>query len=132
MDDVARCARPGCSRPLTRRVTGRPARYCGPNCRKAGQRERDRRARAEQQRAAQLAKARVAVARERRRLEQHVERAPELAAEVVELASEDNRQALDLALYLYREEASGIEIAALKYFTAAARVAQLNGRARRR
>jgi hypothetical protein len=48
MDEAARCAGPGCGQPLVRQPAGRPARYCGPRCRKAAQRERDRRAGADQ------------------------------------------------------------------------------------
>ena len=70
MYDVARCAGPGCGRPLTRLGTGRRPKYCGQNCRKAAQRERDRVAEAERERAELLAAARAANARLRRPLEE--------------------------------------------------------------
>jgi hypothetical protein len=71
MDDtVARCAGPGCGRPLARAATGRPARYCGDNCRQAAHREKVRAAQAEQERAGRLAAAKAATARLWRPLEE--------------------------------------------------------------
>ena len=70
MDDVVRCAGPGCGRPLNRPATGRPARYCGGNCRQAAHREKVRAAQAERDRADQLAAAKAATARLWRPLEE--------------------------------------------------------------
>ena len=70
MYEVPRCAGPDCNRPLTRLGTGRRPKYCGPNCRKAAQRERDRQAEAGQRRAVQLAEAKATMARLRRPLEE--------------------------------------------------------------
>ncbi len=58
MDDTAaRCAGPGCGRPLARAATGRPARYCGDNCRQAAHRAKARAAEEAAARAARLAEA---------------------------------------------------------------------------
>ena len=70
MNDVARCAGPGCARPLNRPATGRPAKYCGDNCRQAAHREQVRAAQAERDRAGQLAAAKAATARLWRPLEE--------------------------------------------------------------
>ena len=70
MNDVARCAGPGCARPLNRAATGRPAKYCGDNCRQAARREKVRAAQAERDRAEQLAAAKAATARLWRPLEE--------------------------------------------------------------
>lgn len=70
MDDtVARCAGPGCGLPLTRAATGRPARYCGDNCRQAAHREKARAAETTAARAAQLHQARATLDRLWRPLE---------------------------------------------------------------
>lgn len=69
-DVVARCAGPGCARPLNRPATGRPARYCGGNCRQAAHREKARAAQAERERAEQLAASKAATARLWRPLEE--------------------------------------------------------------
>ena len=63
MNDVTRCAGPGCARPLNRPATGRPAKYCGDNCRQAAHRDQVRAAQAERERADQLAAAKAATAR---------------------------------------------------------------------
>jgi hypothetical protein len=70
VNDVVRCAGPGCARPLNRPATGRPAKYCGDNCRQAAHREKVRAAQAEQDRANQLAAAKAATARLWRPLEE--------------------------------------------------------------
>ncbi len=70
MNDVVRCAGPGCARPLNRPATGRPAKYCGDNCRQAAHREKVRAAQAERDRADQLAAAKAATARLWRPLEE--------------------------------------------------------------
>ena len=54
----------------TRLGTGSRPKYCGQNCRKAAQRERDRQAEAERQRAAQFAEAKATVVRLRHPLEE--------------------------------------------------------------
>jgi hypothetical protein len=64
----------------------------------------------------------------RRHLEEHVGRADDLAAAVVELAAGDDRAKLLRALAAYHAEADGIEIAAVQYFTATADAARLTGR----
>jgi hypothetical protein len=63
VDDTARCAGPGCGRPLPRAETGRPARYCGPNCRQAARRARVRAEEEAAGRAARLAEARATASR---------------------------------------------------------------------
>ena len=70
VDDVDQCAGPGCARPLNRPATGRPAKYCGDNCRQAAHREKVRAAQAERERAEQLAAAKAATARLWRPLEE--------------------------------------------------------------
>ena len=70
MNDVVRCAGPGCGRPLNRPATGRPAKYCGDNCRQAAHREKVRAAQAERERAERLAAAKAATARLLRPLEE--------------------------------------------------------------
>ena len=57
-------------RPLTRLGTGRRPKYCGQNCRKSAQRERDRQAEAGWRRAVQFAEAKATVARLRHPLEE--------------------------------------------------------------
>lgn len=70
MDDtVTRCAGPGCGRPLARAATGRPARYCGDNCRQAARRARVRAEQEAAERAARLDQARATTARLWRPLE---------------------------------------------------------------
>jgi hypothetical protein len=63
VDDTARCAGPGCGKPLPRAETGRPARYCGPNCRQAARRARVRADEEAAERAARLAEARATASR---------------------------------------------------------------------
>ena len=63
MNDVVRCGGPGCARPLNRPATGRPAKYCGDNCRQAAHREKVRAAQAERDRAERLAAAKAATER---------------------------------------------------------------------
>lgn len=121
VNDIARCAGPDCRRPLTRRATGRPARYCGAQCRKAAQRERNRRADAEQR----LAPAQAAAVRARQHLEEHVDSALDRAAAVVELAAGHDQAKLARMLAAYRAEANSIEIAAIKLFEATALAARL-------
>ncbi len=70
MNDVVRCAGPGCGRPLNRPATGRPARYCGGNCRQAAHREKVRAAQAERERAERIAAAKATTARLWRPLEE--------------------------------------------------------------
>ena len=71
MDDTAaRCAGPGCGRPLARAATGRPARYCGDNCRQAAHRAKARAAEEAAARAARLAEAKATTARLWRPLEE--------------------------------------------------------------
>jgi len=53
MADVAQCANSACRQLVEWRPTGRPATYCGSNCRQAAHRERARVAEAERQRAVQ-------------------------------------------------------------------------------
>lgn len=125
MNDVARCAGPGCGKPLTRLATGRPPRYCGPNCRKAAQRDRDRRADAERQRAEQLATARAAANRAWRHLEEDAYEAGELASAVVTYAAADDRHALAVKLAEFREAARRVEALAIEYSDATALAARL-------
>jgi hypothetical protein len=124
-DDVARCAGPGCGQPLTRLATGRPARYCGPNCRKAAQRDRDRRAEAELQLAAWLAAARAAAARSWHQLGEDAHAAGGLAAAVVTHAAGHDRQDLTAKLAEFRETARRVEALAIEYFDAAALATRL-------
>lgn len=70
MNDVLRCAGPGCARPLNRPATGRPAKFCGDNCRQAAHREKVRAAQAERERAEQLAAAKATTTRLWRPLEE--------------------------------------------------------------
>jgi hypothetical protein len=46
-----RCGNPACGRPIERKATGRPARYCSASCRQSAHRERVRLAGAERQHA---------------------------------------------------------------------------------
>ncbi|MGH3194246.1 MAG: hypothetical protein ACRDOL_44690 [Streptosporangiaceae bacterium] len=124
--DAVRCAGPGCGRPLARAATGRPGRYCGPNCRKAAQRERDRAAEAERQRAAALAAARAAVARAWPPLEEDVHEVGELAGTVLACAAGEDRRDLTVKLAEFREAARRVEALALEYFDATALAARLS------
>jgi hypothetical protein len=71
MDDTVttRCAALGCGRAVTRAATGRPARYCGDNCRQAARRARVRAEEEAAARAARHAEARATTARLQRPLE---------------------------------------------------------------
>jgi hypothetical protein len=94
---VARCAGPGCGRPLARKATGRPPKFCSGNCNKAAQRARARAAEAERARAAQLAVARAAADRLRRPLEEAGFRTvAEAAALVVSCAADQDRPRAEL------------------------------------
>jgi hypothetical protein len=129
MDDVARCAGPGCEQPLARQSTGRPARYCSPRCRKAAQRKRDRQAEAERWLAAAAADLPAAIAQARRTLEAQIDRAGDLAAAVVDLAAGGNdRDELISVLEAYRGKAIDVEIAARIYFSATEYAVRLAGR----
>jgi uncharacterized Zn finger protein (UPF0148 family) len=127
-DDVVQCAGPGCGQPLTRLATGRPARYCGPNCRKAAQRDRDRQAEAARQRAAQLAAARAAAARSWRQLEEDAHETGDLAAAIVAYAAGQDRRDLTVKLAEFRDTARRVEALAIEYFDATALTARLTGR----
>ena len=102
MDDTAaRCAGPGCGRPLARAATGRPARYCGDNCRQAARRAKVRAAEETAARAARLAEARATTGRLWRPLEAAGFRdVGEHAALVVSCAADPGllRRELDQAL----------------------------------
>ena len=92
MDDVARCAGPGCRRPLSRAGTGRPGRYCGANCRQAAHRARVRAEEEAAARAARLAEAKAAAGRQRRPREVAGSRTvPGLAALVLAAAADPGR-----------------------------------------
>jgi len=97
VDTTARCAGPGCVRPLDRAATGRPARYCGPNCRQAARREKARAAEEAAARAARLAEARATAARLSRPLEDAGFRTvADLAALVYAAATDPGRPRAEL------------------------------------
>jgi len=130
MDDVAaRCAGPGCGRPLARAATGRPGRYCGPNCRQAAHRDRVRRAETERLRALQLAEATAIAARAWRHLEEDAGEVADLAAAVVAAAAGTSRQDLAVTLAGFREAARRVEDLAVAYFDATGQAARLRAAA---
>jgi len=98
MDDtVVRCAGPGCGRPIGRAATGRPARYCGDNCRQAARRARVRAEEEGAARAARLAEARATTVRLQRPLEAAGFRdVAEHAALVASCATDPGRPRRDL------------------------------------
>jgi hypothetical protein len=96
MDDTARCAGPGCGRPLPRAATGRPARYCGPNCRQAARRAKVRAEEEAAERAARLAQAKSTAARLWRPMETARFGVAELAALVFDCAADDDRPRAEL------------------------------------
>jgi hypothetical protein len=118
MDEVARCAGPGCNKPLTRLGTGRPPKYCGPNCRKAAQRERDRAAEAQRQWARRLADAKGTAAAAWRPLEETAREAEELAGAVLAYAAGSDRVDLAAKLAEWHETAGQLEQLAITYFDA--------------
>ena len=107
-------------------ATGRPTRYCGPNCRQAARRNRVRRAKAERLRALQLAEAAAIAARAWRHLE---EDAGEVAAAVVAAAAGTSRQDLAATLAGFREAARRVEDLAVAYFDATSRACRLGAAA---
>ena len=122
MNDVLRCAGPGCARPLNRPATGRPARYCGDNCRQAAHREKVRAAQAEQDRADQLAAAKAAMARLWRPLEKAgFHDVADHAALVVSCATDPARprRELDQALAGLHHAAANLASLARQYREAA-------------
>jgi len=130
MYEVPGCAGPGCGRPMTRLGTGRRPRYCGPNCRKAAQRERDRQAGAERRRAVQLADATATVARLRRPLEEAGFRlVADAAANVYASAADPGLDVADLDQSLAQLRLAVDELAALArdYRHAADAAAWLSG-----
>ncbi len=128
MYDVARCAGPGCGRPLTRLGTGRRPKYCGQNCRKAAQRERDRIAEAERQRVVQFAAAKANTARLRRPLKEAGFRdVADHAALVVSCATDSDRprRELDQAVAGLHRAAANLASLARQYREAADLTRQL-------
>jgi hypothetical protein len=125
MDEVVRCAGPECNRPLMRLGTGRPPKYCGPNCRKAAQRARDRVAEVERQRVLKLAGAKSTAARSWRPLEEISHEAEDLAAAVLAYAAGGDRADLVGKLAEFREAAWQLEDLAMTYFDAAELAKQL-------
>lgn len=65
MATTTTCDGPLCSAPIARAATGRPARFCSPNCRQAAHRERVRQAEAAEARRLALADARARARRAR-------------------------------------------------------------------
>lgn len=131
MYEVPRCAGPGCGRPMTRLGTGRRPRYCGPNCRKAAQRERDRLAGAEQRRAVQLADATATVTRLRRPLEEAGFRTSVRAANVYAAAADPVDVAdLDQSLAQLRLAVDELAVLARDYRHAADEADEAAGRYR--
>lgn len=129
MDESLRCEGPGCDQTLTRAATGRPAKFCGPNCRKAAQRQRDRAAEAERQHARQLAEARATAAGVWRPLEETAHEVGEIAGAVFAYAAGGNRADLAGKLREFRLAAGQLEVLAVTYSDASARAAQLAGEA---
>jgi hypothetical protein len=125
MHEVVRCAGPGCNRPLTRLGTGRPPKYCGPNCRQAAKRARDRAAEAERQRALRLAEAKATAARTWRPLEEISREAEELAAAVLAYAAGGDRRDLTAKLAELHGAVGQLERLAMTYFDAAELAGQL-------
>jgi hypothetical protein len=121
-DTVARCSGPGCGQPVTRAATGRPARYCGGNCRQAARRARVRAEEEAAARAARLAEARTTTARLWRPLEAVGFRdVGEHAALVVSCAADPDRPRaeLDQAIRGLHQAAADLAAMARDYRAAA-------------
>ena len=131
MDDtVARCAGPGCGRPLARAATGRPARYCGDNCRQAARRAKVRAAEEAAARAARLAEAKATTDRLWRPLEAAGFRdVGEHAALVVSCAADPGRprSALDQAISGLHQATAHLASIARQYRDAADLTRELTG-----
>ena len=128
MNDVTRCAGPGCARPLNRPATGRPAKYCGGNCRQAAHREQARAAQVERDRADQLAAAKAATARLWRPLEEAGFRdVAEHAALVLSCATDPARprRELDQAVAGLQHAAANLASLARQYREAASLAREL-------
>jgi len=128
MDEIARCAGPGCTRSLTRLATGRPRRYCGDNCRQQARRAQVRAAEAERLRLIQLAEARAAAAAAALQLEQDTAALPALAARLAAAAAGADRSALSAALTAFAGTARRAEVLARRQFDEAGRAALLGVR----
>lgn len=96
-DDSATCAGPWCRRPVARAATGRPALYCGPNCRQAARRARVRAEEEAAARAARLADAKATAGRLFRPLEEAAfHTVADLAALVLSAATDPGRARAEL------------------------------------
>ncbi len=129
-DTAARCAGPGCGRPLARAATGRPARYCGNNCRQAARRARVRAEEEAAARAARLGQARADTARLRAPLEAAGFRdVAERAALVASCATDPGRprRELDQAIGGLHQAAAVLAGLARQYREASDLVRELGG-----
>jgi hypothetical protein len=118
MDDTAECAGPDCGKPLPRAATGRPARYCGPNCRQAARRARVRADEEAAERAARLADAKATASRLFRPMEEAgFHGVADLAALVFAAAADPERPRaeLDQAIEGMLAEASELALTARRF-----------------
>ena len=90
-DNRQRCAGPSCHRVIEVKPTGRPALYCGDNCRQAARRGRVREIEAARQLAERLAAAQATMQRLFRPLEETYREVAELAGEVFGTAADPGR-----------------------------------------
>ena len=121
-----RCEYRPCSRVLERAATGRPPRYCGPNCRQAAHRERVRQAEEAAAAAAELAEARATSARLWPQLEEASLDVAETATAVLSYAAyedPEDRGALEYKLGELRTGVAELERLALGYRRAEERAA---------
>lgn len=115
---------------IERAVTGRPPRYCGPNCRQAAHRERARAAAAAEAVAAELADARATAARLFPQLEVASLDVAETATAVLSYAAYEDPEdqgALEFKFGELRAGVAELERLALGYRRAEERAAALVG-----
>jgi hypothetical protein len=123
--DWPRCQCPGCDNFIRQLGTGRPGKYCKPECRVAHWRARRRALDAERRRADQLAAALATTTCTRQQLQHDTDQAVRVAAEITAHAGAGAIPDLNRALADWRDLARRIEATALEHATAAARVRHL-------
>jgi|HubBroStandDraft_6_1064221.scaffolds.fasta_scaffold00231_15 hypothetical protein len=123
------CEYAPCSQVIERAATGRPPRYCGPNCRQAAHRERVRLAEEAAARAARLASARATTRAAFPRAEGYVSSVGDLAAEAFRVMADDQsgRPVMWAAFRELHRCVDAFERVALEYQDAADEAAALAG-----
>ncbi len=123
------CAGPLCSRPVERRATGRPGRYCSPACRQRAYRERVARAEGIVRQAAELDAAKAETARLWPQVEVAALDVSETADAVLSYAAvedQEDRGALEWKLRELHAHVARLEDLALGFRRAARRLARFS------